>query len=387
MSENQLTEIESSVIERYKNVQKEIYKKNEWKRKGHGAMFMGAYASQNDVMDSLASIRINNIAGKSENEILLSIISDSVSGIFKKDISDPDEAEAHVLVSNDKEFFEMDINSEKKIAVSFSDNALEKHLAIVDFDSDFSAITEGDSFDSNPKFSEQNENLIYYDSCGIGFNNDQQFVRYGPRGIFSLNIKSGEFTEVLSDDKNDYIKPYQTKDGALYYIKRPYTNNIKRTKSISDIILMPFKIVWSMIGALYWLSKLRSGKNENEAPNSDVKAVQNSKEKIFLDGNLIELEKTLQQNLRYGEKNPGFVPYSWELIKKDDKGERVIKKGISDYALAGETVICSNGRHLMQLNGDDEIILQKTNFAASILTNENKAHNRSSLPGRTNLEI
>ncbi|MDE5547535.1 MAG: hypothetical protein K2J30_00845, partial [Clostridia bacterium] len=69
--------------------------------------------------------------------------------------------------------------------------------------------------------------------------------------------------------------------------------------------------------------------------------------KLFVDGNLIEVEKEFKRNKKYKDGEYGFIPMSWKLVKIVDGKAEPIKSGICDFALCADGgLYCTNGRHI-----------------------------------------
>ena len=87
---------------------------------------------------------------------------------------------------------------------------------------------------------------------------------------------------------------------------------------------------------------------------------QKSEEEIFIEGNLINAQKTLIENQKSGEKFPGIAPKNWELMKMDKSGNiSSVKKGVLSYRLSEDgELFYSNGKHLIRMsrsNGEELI--------------------------------
>ena len=183
-----------------------------------------------------------------------------------------------------------------------------------------------------------------------------------------------ELDELISDEaqKFSYIKPLESADGYIYYIKKPYNENTSDKTSLGDILLAPFRLIGALFGFLNFFTIKYSGKTLTKNAGN-TKAKNMSEEKMFIDGNIFEAGKELENNRRQGDKFPGAIPHSYQLCRRlgADGKEEVIKKGIIAYACRdnGE-ILCSNGLHLISLtpNGDgyDEKLVLKENAISFI---------------------
>jgi len=138
-----------------------------------------------------------------------------------------------------------------------------------------------------------------------------------------------------------------------------------------DILLFPVRIVRAIVGLLNYFSiifggeSLRSGKSD-----SDVKTKQQSEKDLFFDGNVINSQQMLKKNQRRGEKFPGIIPHSWELIRMDKNGNQsCIKKGVMDYAIySSGDIVYSNGNAIIHLPVDgSEQLIEKCRMANNLV--------------------
>ena len=74
---------------------------------------------------------------------------------------------------------------------------------------------------------------------------------------------------------------------------------------------------------------------------------------ILIDGNLIDAEKAYKENLKKDADNAGIIPRSFELCKMASDGSvSVIRRGVIAYAISGDKIYYSNGRHVLLADGD-----------------------------------
>ena len=117
---------------------------------------------------------------------------------------------------------------------------------------------------------------------------------------------------------------------------------------------------------LFGGESLRSGEGANAA-----KTKQKSQRDMFIDGNMVNVEKAQKENQSRGEKYPGIIPKSWQLIKISSSGEEtVIKSGVLDFSVTDSgSFIISNGNHITELlpSSGEEIHICKAKMAQSIV--------------------
>jgi len=189
--------------------------------------------------------------------------------------------------------------------------------------------------------------VLYYDSAGIGYNSSGHFAGFGPRSIYRLNTTTGELDEVLEHPDFDYCYPFEDKDGSLYFIRRPHKQPYSGM-TIIDLLTAPFKILRAFGGMLDMFTRRHTGESLKSSGANPAKLQQKSQEQIYIDGNLLEAEKTLKKNAAEGDKNPGYAPQNWELVVITPDGEeKVLKKSVMSYCVTPNGIAYSNGKYIM----------------------------------------
>lgn len=385
------TALPSGVLTRYIEGVRDRAKRNEWKESGSGAIFMGTATSETPE-SAVSSINARTLCiGFDNDRLLYSLKIDNVCGIYsKRSFRDMDEG--MVLSDRSQRYGEFDTNAlgDLCVAVSF---AGETHIGIKrQGQSDCVQITEGESVERDPVWSKVNKDLIYYSSAGLERREDKDdeigtdiqagmFSIYdmikdaaprahSPFSLCSIDIKKGEIAEIRSSDKFDFIKPRTANDGSLYYIKKPFENERRKTSvggCLLDILTAPIKLIGALVGFFNIFTIKYSGKNLRSS--GDTKTKHRSDDQIFIDGNIISAERELKANADRGEKYPGFIPRSFELHKISRGGEDVIvKKGVIAYTLRGDDVIYSNGSSVILLSqSGSETLLSKAEKVTFLL--------------------
>ncbi|MDE5897489.1 MAG: hypothetical protein K2H43_06730, partial [Clostridia bacterium] len=65
----------------------------------------------------------------------------------------------------------------------------------------------------------------------------------------------------------------------------------------------------------------------------------------------IEAQKEMKRNRQSKDKDYGFIPCSWKLVKLTDGKREELKSGICDFALCKDGgIYCTNGRRIFYLN-------------------------------------
>ena len=240
-------------------------------------------------------------------------------------------------------------------------------------------ITEGDSFEMNPCFSRVDPDCIYYESAGLlvrerpeeamqkqngeppmmsilrSMNEVQSSSASikGPSGIYRLNLSTGDIDDILISDSICFTKPQSCENGDLYFIRRPYKAEGSGKASLgclTDIILLPFRLIKAIFGFFNVFSMKYSGKSLD---SGSAKMKNKNEKERFIDGNLINAERSLKENTDKGEKYPGIIPRSYELCKLSNDGEiSVIRKGVLSYRLTPDGIYISNGSYIIKINSD-----------------------------------
>ena len=356
---NKTVTMPCQAIDQYKKNLDEIRQRKEWKMKGTGAQFMGLNRYDEDEGYGLA-YATDAVVLDSENIIYSARLDDGMA-INIKPIQNLHDTEGLVLRKND--FIAQDMTFDhfkKRLVLSVQEQqGYGTHLCILPLDSNRSQfITEGECIDANPIFDPHHVDQIYYDSCGLGGGENGVFL--GPREIFHLDLSTGELETKFADSKYDFLKPQIDQQGSLYFIQRPYLRAGQTESSFGffkDIIQAPFKIIRAIVGWLDFFTQRYSGESlktsSKTAGQNPAIDKQKSEEELFVEGNLIKAQKNLEANSKQGEKYPGTIPNSWQLMKRSRDGEvTLVKKGVMSFAIKDDSILYSNGKYLIELKSD-----------------------------------
>ena len=259
---------------------------------------------------------------KDPNTLYYLITNNSVTGLFKYQMDQ--DYEQRLFHKNDFVSFGIDYcqKTDRFVTALLKDDA-SVDLELLDSDGQYiETVTSGDSKDSNPSFSAQDPDEILYQSAGIA-RNDAGFVfAHGPESINKINIKTGQITELLSDDRNDFLLPRQDAQGNLYCIRRPYQRFGYQSplRIIWDIITFPVRFVIAIVSFLNVFTKLFDGRPP-QALGPGVGPPATEKHVRVL-GQTIQLAK-IQRDARY-TREPSLVPGSWQLVRFNEKGQKQV---------------------------------------------------------------
>lgn len=359
--DNGLSWLNSQFLASYQRNLQSIRQRTAWKTQGSGAKFMGVHQLHPQSNLPAYKANINGLTFASQGDLIYSISVDNGSGIFTKNPLDDKELEGHIIHKHDAQFFAIDYNSTTQQLVASVNDGMGVHLALFKEGSAiYTMLTEGDCRDQNPVWSKTKPESIFYDSCGIGTDRDGNFAGVSNRAIFHLDLNSGHLEEVVSLEKHDFLAPKEDSHGNLFFIKRPTPQKNHSRVSVLDVLLIPVKILKAIFNWLNFFTMRYSGNSLASPGANPANAKQKKPEEIFIDGNLINVQKTIKENKARGEKLPGVAPRNWELIRLDTVGNMTcIKPGILAFDIDDENnVIYSNGQYVvrMQADGSEEVL-------------------------------
>lgn len=340
---------ESEYILHYREYAQTRVKNDEWKFGGDGARFRGDYDLYNARREETVEASVNGVAWQ-DGKVLYSFTVNGSSGVYRKDVGDKKSREEHILSTSDEEILSLSLAGDL-LAVTVRRDGATSSVGTLDLKtSELRTLTEGDARDADPCFSPREPNLIYFDSAGVGRNAQGEFTgSYAPAAICALDLDAMEIKEAAGDKKCALVKPKFSREGELYYIKRP--NRPEKSGNIFvDILLFPFRILKAIFGflqafvAIFGHTSLTS---QTEGGENPARGRKTDARKLWLDGALLDADREYKRNAKKQKGDAGFIPMSWKLVKRTPQGEETIKSGVCDYALCKDGgVYCTNGRHI-----------------------------------------
>lgn len=338
---------ESEYINRYRDYVTNRKTNDEWKISGEGARFRGDYDLYQERREEKVYAYVNGVDWDGDKLVYCFTVNGS-SGIYRKSL-DEKAREEHIFSASDTEILSVHVCG-GLIAVTVRSDEITSQVGTMDMNtSELRTLTGGDARDANAHFSECNPREILFDSAGVGRTADGAFSgKYAPAVICSLHRDTLELTELKGDGKYSYVKPKRSVSGELYCIRRP--NKEKGSGNIFlDILLFPFRILKAIFGFLqaftviFGNTSLTSSTSEG---NNPARGKTTSGRKLFVDGALIEADKEFKKNRKFKDREYGFIPASWKLVKLGEK-EEVLASGVCDYALGeSDTLYYTDGRHV-----------------------------------------
>jgi len=364
--------IPCGAVEGFKRNLMEIAKRGEWKKSGAGAVFMGVAEGPLQAEHIQAGVRA--VLPLEGGRICYAAALEDNCGLYIKPELDCElSAEGYVVRKNGMWIYDLDRSAQDgKIIASVSDGAHQRHLALMREDSTaVDIITEGESIDLAPRFSRQRAGLVHYASAGIYVDLQSGAVHSDSLSVLALDMATGEVETVLQGGEFDYLRPGQSVDGWLYYIRRPHGSGRGKGPSIGDVAMAPLRVIKAVGGWLNFFTQRYAGESLTKQSGgvNPGKYSNKSDREIFIDGNLIDVEKTLKENARQGDQHPGLAPRSWELMRMSPSGaHESVRKGVIDYAFGPDgAIVYSNGRYILSLDVEGkEEALCRANVATGL---------------------
>ena len=364
-----VSEVTSQFGDRIRERALEMERRHAWKTQGAGARFMGMWAAQAPG-GSAADMQISITAlapGAEKGEMLYTLETTDICGLLH--MKGFGEEENRLWHSNQTRIRELARHpAEPRIACSVWEPDGTANIGVMTAEgSRLREVTEGDSLDLAPRWVPGKNDVLVYQSAGLGRNRQGHPVTYGPFEIHELDLTSGELSTVAADARFDFLAPQRDAEGGLYYIRRPHRDPFRRPwwKSVTDIFLIPFRFIGAIFHYFNFFSMRYTGKPLSEG-GSAAKGADLKRMMIF--GNLIDAEQQMRAAPK--EEAPDLVPKDWELVHVPAAGgERIVARGVLSYdLLADGAVLYSNGSAVFEVmpGGKPERVL-KHNFIERII--------------------
>ncbi len=338
-SDGKSVPIESQYLQSYKKNMVQINRKKEWKEKSDLTL-MGRYSSPRSDVDGLRY----SFTGATfvDTDLIYSIQIENSSGMFKARPAIVDKAEGHIVHNTDRSYHSPSYSSARKEMVySVKEGGVENlHLQNLAKETE-RELTEGDSFDANPRWDLAGSNRIVYQTAGIGRDQQGNFAMLGPWGINILDFENNDVIELSYSHSYDYIFPV-LHGKRLFAIRRPYETFKRKYFSPLDLIMIPINMIRTLFSFINFSSMMFRGK-----PLSDGMAVKDPavEKKIFIHGRMVDAEKAMKASRKFDTANPSVVPRSWVLVEIDSEGrDTVLEEGVTAFDVQSDgSILFSNG--------------------------------------------
>ena len=240
-----------------------IHQRHAWKTQGRGSQFMSGMLWPGQAHDPAEfPIMISSVArGRSPGELLYSLETDTVSGIFAVDAGG---VEQRIFHTNDFRVRQIALSPDgATVAASIVHKNFTANIAVLQIEgSDFFEASEGDSIDSAPHWVPGSRRIVFQ-SAGIGRDRTGRVSGIGPFTVQELDLDSGEMTCLAEEAGYDLLGPQKNADGALCYIRRPYgpeKRNLSPLKALLDTVLFPFRMLHAVFQFFNFFSMRYTGK-------------------------------------------------------------------------------------------------------------------------------
>ncbi len=353
----------SQRYERYCQAEREIERQHQWKKNSESR---GALSFPEGFFTQMGYPQLENrgpvprVGGMAllGGTLYYTLHVGGVGGLYTKDPAAPEKPEGVIVHRQGMLTHGLSWNG-ASFAVTVEDGPW-RHLGFLTLPrGELTVVTEGETVEEGPSWSRDLQQ-VWFSSAGCGRDAAGASTGLGPAAICRLDANTMELTEVYCSPEHKCLSPKEGADGSLYFLRRPLREE-KESHPIRDAVLAPGKVMKAVGGWLDLFTQRYAG--ETLRSGGDAKAKQKSPEELLIEGNLINVQRTLEENQSRGEKFPGLIPRSWELVRlaPGSREPETVKRGVLTYALLpGGGLALSNGRHLFSLapGGGEELLAE-----------------------------
>jgi hypothetical protein len=348
------TTVESAFGRSLRERASQIHQRHAWKSQGRGAQFMtGMLWPAQSGDPSGFRIAITGVTpGRNPGELLYSLETDDVSGIFAVDAAGVERRLFHTADFRMRHIARQPDGTTVAASIFHKDNFTSNIAVLQAEGTDFFEATEGDSIDLAPRWVKDSGRRLVFQSAGVGRDAQGRFAVPGPFSVQQLDLDSGEIEGLVEDPGHDHLGPQKTADGTLYYIRRPYERNnttIQPLHALRDAALFPFRMAHAFFQYFNFFSMRYTGKPL--ATSRGAAQRQPDLKQMMIWGNLVDVDRAAQQD-RLGDPDaPSLVPQSWQLVRRSSSGttETLAKSVLSFDIAADGSVLYSNGSSIHRL--------------------------------------
>lgn len=339
IKEGGVSYFESEAVARYKRYVETKKKSDAWKVSGEGAQFRGDEAREEAVFAYINGVDWDG------DKIVYAFTVNGSSGVYRKP-QDDKAPEEHIFSSADTEILSVHVSG-GLAAVTVRSDDVTSAIGTLDLrSSELKTLTGGDSRDANAFCS---GGALLFDSAGVGRTANGEFSgKYAPSAIYSIDRDTLALEELASDKKYGFVRP-KAYGGVRYCIRRPEKKG-GGGSLIADIFLFPFRLIKAFFGMLQAFTVIfgnTSLTSDTGTGNNPTKGRSQSMRELYVDGKRVEAEKEQKRNKKFKDREYGFIPESWKLIRADS-GE-VLASGVCDYAFGDDGALYyTDGRHIFR---------------------------------------
>jgi hypothetical protein len=346
--------IESKFGEHLREKMIRAQQRHSWKDQGAGgaSLFAGPSLWGRSAAAGGASvpIHITSIAqGTAAGQMLYTLESESMSAVLR--IDEFGAEELRIWTGNNERVDRPAVHSEGHIAASVRHSNGTANIGVRLADGrGFPEVTEGDSLDTAPSWVPGNGLKVVFQSAGIGRNRDGHIVKLGAFQIQELELETGKLSVILEEPGTDLLTPRYSKDGSLWFVRRPYSGqrDLPFTTFLKDVVLFPVRLGRAVFGFVDVFSRIFSGKGLTTAGGPPKQAP--SLQQMVVWGNLVSAPQPTTDN-----DAPSLVPDSWQLIRRMNGSNSVMAKGVLSFDLSeGGTILYTNGSAVFSIRPDEK---------------------------------
>ncbi len=332
----------------------QIHNRHAWKMQGRGAQFMTGALWPNQAADpGEFRIAITSIAaGRNAGELLYSLETTDVSGIFRVDSSGIEQRLFHTADFRVRHIA-LDPTG-ATIAASIFHNNFTSNIAVLQVEgTDFFEATDGDSFDLAPRWVPGANRRIVFQSAGVGRDAAGRFCGMGPFAVQQLDLDSGDLQCLAEERDHDLLGPQRSASGDLYYIRRPYQSfhrQLSPWSALKDTALFPFRMAVAIFQYFNFFSMRYTGKPL--ATSRGAMQRQPDLKQMLVWGNLIDADRAARENQVGDSDAPDLVPATWQLVRRSPDGKTdVLAKSVLSFDVAPNgAILYSNGSAIHRLS-------------------------------------
>ncbi len=357
-------EIPSQRIAQYIQTLRQLEKEHAWKSEGSGAQFMG----QSNRYANAAENAVGEVTGfvPYDDRIVYAVnLGHETGGFYRMDPADPDAPEG--LICSAVRLYAQDLIVHGRDIYAALREGLEQHIIRLDpATGRYQTLTEGDTIERHP-FITPDGSRLFFDMRGIARNENQALAGIGPSAIASLNLRTGEITELFNDPAFDYLKYTESSDGAKRMLVRPHKQLNGNTNPLG-CLLAPFSAIAGFVHVFSAINAARKGKQPPMAL-SDGEAAKPANGHLTIDGIPVNLDLVQREQKKHGDEHAGIVPRDWRLVQIEPDGTlKTLQHGAMDYAsLPDGGYIYSNGLNILRVSPDGKrTVLVKAHLAACL---------------------
>jgi len=349
----------------------ELQRRHSWKTGGSGERLIPRAALWGANAGDAALVRIdfNSVCAQGATPgFVYSIRSREISGVLAH--QEESGAEFRLLHTSDYRVSHISSNPVTGKLVMSIQHIQGATLAVMEANgAGLTEVTQGESSDECPAWVDSGANEIVFQSAGLAHNEDEQVVGMAPYSIQLLNVESYGLQTLLESPHHDLLAPRLTKDGTLYFIRRPYKLNphsFNFWRLMEDVLLFPYRLLYAFYQYLNFFTMRYTG-NPLSASGASLRK-QVDKRRMILWGNLLEAQR---KGLGDTSESLSMVPSTWELCRKRPGADiEVLAKSVLSFDYwPDETLLFSNGFSVFQLfPSGQKVRLLKANMIQQVVS-------------------